>query len=141
MSRLWSLLESPRVLLMDGAMSTELQKRGWKPGQCAESWNLTRQEVVRGVHRSYRDAGATCILTNTFQAHPLALARHGQEEQLEEIITAGVRLARNVAGSTGVVLGDIGPIHDANGEEFGDLGALDRVVSAFEGVEGLLLET
>jgi 5-methyltetrahydrofolate--homocysteine methyltransferase len=141
MSRLWSLLELQRVLLMDGAMGTELQKRGWTPEQCAESWNLTRPEFVRGVHRSYRDAGATCFLTNTFQANPTALAAHGCADELEEIIAAGVRLARGVAGAPGFVFGDIGPVHDAVGVEFGDLDALARIVAAFDGVEGLLLET
>ena len=59
-------LHSGRVLLMDGAMGTELQRVGLKPAENAATWNVLHPESVRAVHRAYRAAGATVLLTNTF---------------------------------------------------------------------------
>jgi 5-methyltetrahydrofolate--homocysteine methyltransferase len=112
MSRFLEALHSGKVLLMDGAMGTELQRAGIQEGDCCELWNLTHPEKVRAIHQSYIDAGARCIVTNTFQANPFALARKGVQDKLEAIIEAGVEIARSVAGGDLFVLGSIGPIAD-----------------------------
>src|SRR6266852_2151820 len=98
MSRFLTALHSGRVLLMDGAMGTELQRAGLRHGECGEFWNLSRPDQVRAIHQAYVDAGAECLLTNTFQSNPTALARHGHAEELELINHAAVRLARAAAG-------------------------------------------
>src|SRR5262249_47440479 len=148
MSALLDALHSGRVLLMDGAMGSELYQAGLEPGECGVAWSLTRPERVRAVHRAYADAGAECLLTNTFQANPCALARHGREADLERIVVAGVRLARLAAGPGRFVLGSIGPIQvSSTDREFSDRADLARVALAFTdptvggGVDGLLLET
>src|SRR5947199_7014029 len=110
MSRFREALQSGRVLLMDGAMGTELQRAGLQPGECGEFWNLTKPEAVRAIHQAYVDAGAQCLLTNTFQANPTALAKHGKSEHLEAIGRSGLELARSVAGPDRFVLADVGPI-------------------------------
>src|SRR5438105_793177 len=102
-------LHAGRVLLMDGAMGTELQRAGIGPGACYEAWNLTHPERVRAIHEAYVGAGAECLLTNTFQANEAALARHGLAGQLPTIVQAGVRLARAAAGPGCFVLGGVGP--------------------------------
>jgi methionine synthase I (cobalamin-dependent) len=51
---------------MDGAMGTELQRAGLKPGENAARWNIRHPERVRAVHQAYLDAGAEVLLTNTF---------------------------------------------------------------------------
>src|SRR5439155_108011 len=101
MSRFREALQSGRVLLMDGAMGTELQRAGLQPGECGEFWNLTKPEAVRAIHEAYVDAGARCLLTNTFQANPTALAKHGKSEQLESINRAalGVNCGREIGMS------------------------------------------
>src|SRR5437764_375049 len=128
MSRFLEALRSGRVLLMDGAMGTELQRAGLKEGECGEQWNLTHPDCVREIHQAYERAGARVFLTNTFQSNPEALARHGLETQLEAINQASLALARSVAGTDGFVLGDIGAIAVTN-HEFGetDLQAAFRV--------------
>src|SRR5262245_4230480 len=149
MSALPTALQSDRVLLMDGAMGSELYQAGLQPGECGEAWNLARPERVRAIHRSYAAAGARCLLTNTFQANPCALARHGREADLERIVITGVRLARAAAGPGGFVLGDVGPVLiSPTDQEFSDWDDLARVVTAFAdpaarraGIDGLLLET
>jgi 5-methyltetrahydrofolate--homocysteine methyltransferase len=144
MTRLLSSLRPGNVLLMDGAMGSELYQAGLEPDECGEEWNLSRPERVRAIHEAYVQAGARCLLTNTFQANPCALVRHGLEEQLERIIRAGVRLARAAVGREGFVLADIGPILISPADQdFSDWGDLARTVEAFLGtdIDGILLET
>src|SRR5260370_41064467 len=110
MARFREALQSGRVMLMDGAMGTELQRASLQPGECGEFWNVTEPERVRAVHQAYVDAGAQCLLTNTFQANPTALAKYGKSEHLEAINRSGLELARLVAGPNRFVLADICPI-------------------------------
>src|SRR5262245_1798635 len=110
MAKFCEALRSGRVLLMDGAMGTELQRASLQPGECGELWNLTEPQRVRAIHQAYVDAGAECLLTNTFQANPTALAKRGKSEQLDAINTSGLELARSVAGPDRFVLADVGPI-------------------------------
>ncbi len=127
-------LRSGRVLLMDGAMGTQLLALGLPSGACSEAWNLTHPERVAGVHQAYVDAGAACLLTNSFQAHAAALRRHGLDAHQFEIISVAASLARFVAGPGRFVLGDIGPQPE--------LDELPLLVDAFgDQVDGLLLET
>jgi 5-methyltetrahydrofolate--homocysteine methyltransferase len=109
MSRFLDTLAGGQVLLMDGAMGTELQRAGLKPGECAELWNLNHADRVGAIHQAYAAAGAVCITTNTFQANSEALARHGLQDRMDDIWSAALRLARGVAGSNRFVLADVGP--------------------------------
>jgi 5-methyltetrahydrofolate--homocysteine methyltransferase len=59
-------LKSGRVLLMDGAMGTELQRVGLREGENASKWNRLHPDRVRAIHRAHLDAGAEVHLTNTF---------------------------------------------------------------------------
>ncbi len=142
MSALLRALESGPVLLMDGAMGTELHRAGLGLDECGALWNLIHPETVLALHRAYRRAGATVLLTNTFQSNPLALARHGLAGQLEEINEAALQLARQAAGPAGFVLADVGPILDLPRlEEFRDRTLLKRVLLSLQGADGFLLET
>jgi 5-methyltetrahydrofolate--homocysteine methyltransferase len=142
MSDFLQALYSGRVLLMDGAMGTELQRLGMGPDECGESWNLRRADSVRAVHESYVAAGAEVLLTNTFQANPSHLARFELEDHLEEIIGNAVQLARKAAGRSRFVLGAIGPILTAEGRTpFADCKELTRVLTSLDGVDGILFET
>jgi methionine synthase I (cobalamin-dependent) len=135
MSRFLDALHSGRVLLMDGAMGTELQRAGIGKNECYELWNLSHPEQVRAIHESYVRVGAECLVTNSFQANPVALLRHGVEDKLEEIAAAAVRLARLAASDRCFVLASIGPFE--NSDEY----ALGRVVTALQDADGILLET
>jgi 5-methyltetrahydrofolate--homocysteine methyltransferase len=108
MSRLLRALEA-RVLLGDGAMGTELQRAGLPPGGCGEAWNLDHPEAILAIQRRYVDAGSECLITNTFGASRIMLARHDQADRTAAINEAGVDIARQALGSRGFVLGDIGP--------------------------------
>jgi methionine synthase I (cobalamin-dependent) len=81
------------------------------------------------------------VLTNPFQANPIALARHGLEGWLEDLVGRGVALARQAAGGA-LVLGDVGPIvSPGTWREFADRDALARTLAAFAGVDAVLFET
>ena len=53
-------------IFLDGAMGTELQKRGLRPGESPELWNMTRPNAIRQIHKSYLAAGSDILYTNTF---------------------------------------------------------------------------
>lgn len=128
-------LNSGRLLLMDGAMGTELQRAGLGPGQCPELWNVTRPESVQAIHRAYVEAGAECLLTNTFQANETALVRYELDDPPTKIIHAALRVAREAAGKDRFVIGDIGPVEHPCPE------AARRLIEVFESADALLLET
>jgi methionine synthase I (cobalamin-dependent) len=135
MSAFLKALRSGRVLLMDGAMGTELQRAGIAEGECYEMWNLTHPEKVRAIHEAYVNAGAEVLLTHTFQANPDALARHGCLSRLPEIQAAAMKGALDVAGPDRFVLADIGPVERL------DVLDLPAWLSAYSAAHGLFLET
>ena len=64
---------------------------------CLEYLNITRPDAIAGIHRSYLDAGADIIETNTFGSTPLVLGEYGQADRAEEISRIGAELARAAA--------------------------------------------
>jgi methionine synthase I (cobalamin-dependent) len=136
MSRFLEALRSGRVLLMDGAMGTELQRAGIGNGECYEYWNLEHPEKVRAIHASYVATGAEVLVTNTFQANPQCLERFGLAHDLEAISEAGISLAREVGGPERFVLASMGPL-----PEDLSINEIQRTVAALSSADGLLLET
>lgn len=97
-----------RILVMDGAMGTLLIARGLRKGECPDSLNLTRPEIVLSVHKDYVAAGADIVETNTFGANRLKLGYYGLEDQTGEINQKGVEIARKSGAR--FVAASIGPI-------------------------------
>ena len=136
MADLVTTLGSGTVLVMDGAMGTELRRLAHTPSfEYGEAHNLNDPELVRSTHRSYLDAGADVLLTNTFQANPVTLARHGDEYHHHGIWQAAIRLACVDPPLAHYVLADIGPIDDLTV----DIAA--SVLAECVDVDGILLET
>ncbi len=98
-------LDNNKIYFFDGAMGTMLQSRGLKLREVPEILNLTNPDLIRGIHSEYINAGADFITANTFGANKFKLANTGYNVQ--EIITAGAKLAREVARNSFVAL-DIG---------------------------------
>ncbi len=98
-----------KLLILDGAMGTELQKRGLKPGGVPELLNLTDPELLKGVYRDYAAAGSQVVYANTFGANGLKLARTGYSPS--EVIKAAVSVAREAVSETGTLVAlDVGPL-------------------------------
>ena len=97
-------------LTLDGAMGTELLRKGASLEHVLDSLNLSHPEWVREVHASYVGAGSDILLTNTFGGNRGRLAAVGMADSLVEINEAGVRLARAAAGDRAWVAGCVGPM-------------------------------
>ena len=140
-----------RRLVADGAMGTALMAAGLEAGGCGEWWNVAHPERILEIQRRYVQAGADCLITNTFGGSRIMLTRHGHGELVREINRAAVRIAREAfggGGRDGYVLGDIGPL-GALLEPYGDLSeqkaraALEEQAAALVegGADGIIIET
>ena len=110
-----------RVVVADGAMGTMLQAANptledfQNHEGCNEILNVSRPDIVRGVHNEYLSAGVDAIETNTFGANWSNLADYGIEDRIYELAFAGGKIAREAADSFSTeqkprfVLGSLGP--------------------------------
>lgn len=116
-----------RILVLDGAMGTMLQKHALTEadfrGAVFDGWqrelrgnneclNLTRPEVIREIHRSYIAAGADIIESNSFSANRISQAEYGCEDYARRMAFEAARIARESADGAGRkvwVAGSIGP--------------------------------
>lgn len=110
-----------RILIADGAMGTMLQAADLTLDDfdglegCNEILNVTRPDVVRGVHDAYLAAGADCVETNTFGANLANLAEYDIPHRIRELSSAAARIAREAADAASTparprfVLGSMGP--------------------------------
>lgn len=97
------------LLFFDGAMGSLLQEQGLLPGELPELWNLRFPERIYEIHRSYLEAGADILKSNTFGANRCKLADSGHS--VKEVISQGIALAKRAVSDAGhgwVAL-DIGP--------------------------------
>jgi 5-methyltetrahydrofolate--homocysteine methyltransferase len=136
------------LLVLDGAMGTELIAREIEVGKCNDYLNIESPDIVSDIHSAYSQAGSDAVITNTFGANTYALTRHGLAEEAAKISRAGAQIARHAAGEQKYVLGDIGP----SGDFLEPLGTRkpDELRDAFTrqaetllagGVDGFIIET
>jgi len=109
MGRLIEEIKKDRMLVSDGAWGTFLHSKGLKAGECPEEWNLTHRKDVLDIARSYVNAGADIIETNSFGASRIKLSHYGLERKAVEINKAAAQISREAAGGDRIVLGSIGP--------------------------------
>ena len=110
--RLSRLLATRPWLLADGATGTNLFGMGLQPGEAPELWNAEHPERIAALCRSFIDAGADIVLTNTFGGTRYRLKLHNAEDRVAELNTRAARIARTEADGCGrevVVAGSIGP--------------------------------
>lgn len=151
------------VLLFDGAMGTEIQKFDPKPEDFPDGKDgfndgliLTRPDWIKKIHRSYLDAGADCIETNSFGSNKLKLDEYGYGDRTIEINRMIADLAVNVTSEYSdkprYVIGSMGPtgfLPSSNDPDLGQI-SLERIKEAYSlqaeglilgGVDALLIET
>ena len=160
-----SLLEdlNTRIILFDGAMGTEIQKRSLQAEDFPdnrEGFNdgliLTRPELIKTIHRQYLASGADCIETNTFGSNKYKLQEYGYGEKTAEFNTKAALLAREVCDEFDdkhrYVIGSMGPSGYLPSSNDPDLGSKtpDQIKGAYipqakglvqGGVDALLIET
>lgn len=128
---------SKKVMILDGATGTQLQKHGMPAGVCPEKWVTENPDVIVRIQRDYINAGSDIVFTCTFGANRIKLADYGLEDQAYEINRRLATLSREAAGQKAFVAGDI----SATGrfvKPFGDM-LFEECVNIYkEQVHGLL---
>ena len=142
----WLKQLSSRVLVMDGAMGTQLHLAGLPSGVNPERWAREHPVELMEIHEHYIKAGADIIITCTFGGSPFKLAADNLDSQTEALNWALARVAR-AAGERHIVLGDIG----STGELIEPMGlrtapeiqqAFERQVTGLaDVVDGFIIET
>lgn len=127
-----------KIKFFDGGMGTMLQAAGLKAGQLPETLNITNKDMILAVHRAYADAGCEYITANTFGANCLKF------ENYDEIIKAGIELAKSVGKKVLLDIGPTGKLLKPMGElAFDD--AIDifakTVIAGKDGADAVLIET
>ena len=102
-----------RILILDGAMGTEIQKLGLDYDGNNDALPLTNPEVIYGIHKAYTDAGADILCTCSFSANAVSQEAYGLADKVRELNIAAVRAARKAADSQTErkvwVMGSMGP--------------------------------
>lgn len=95
------------IVLLDGAMGSNLMLKGMPKGVCTEKWVSEHPEVQKEIQSAYVEAGSQIIYAPTFQANRISLKNHGLEDSIKELNQIPVRHAKEAAGGKALVAGDI----------------------------------
>lgn len=142
------------ILFCDGGMGSLLQENGLKAGELPETWNITHKEVLLNIHKSYLEAGADIITTNTFGANSLKY-NEKTDYTVEQIVTAALENAKQAvdevcrsSGKRGYIALDLGPtgkllepLGELPFEKAYELFRESVVCGAKEGADLVLIET
>lgn len=97
------------VIIADGAMGTRIMKLGVNLKETpSELLNIKKPELIEKIHREYIESGANLILSNTFMCNIINAKRNNYN--LEEVVGAGISIAKKACGDGGLVALDIGPL-------------------------------
>ncbi len=148
-----------RVVIYDGAMGTNIQKRNptlddyWGKENCSEVLVLSRPDIIRDIHADFFAAGCDVVETNTFGGTSIVLGEFGLGDRVAEINLAAVKIAKEVAQQFSTrtrprfVAGSIGPttkLPSLGHINFDDMVAtyIQQALALIEGgVDVLLIET
>lgn len=140
-----SLLKSKPVVLLDGAMGTELDKKGLMGRGRA---NLESPDAVVEIHQSYSRCGCDALTTNTLTMNRIYIETHNVDVSVPEVNCAGVQLADRAAGCGQYILADMSstgqllqPYGTYTETPFYDAFCEQAKVLAEAGVDAFLIET
>ena len=100
-------LVSNKIVYLDGAMGSNLIKRGMPQGVCPEKWILENRDVVVQLQKEYVDAGTNILYAPTFTANRPKLQEYGLENDLVRINKELVAISKEAADGKALVAGDI----------------------------------
>lgn len=122
MSKIIYELLKKRILLLDGAMGTQLQNKklthsdfdGKEHYACYDFLSLTRPDIIKNIHKEYLDAGADIITTNTICANSIDLSKYNLSDKVYKINKRASIIAKECANNycNKFVAGSIGPTQE-----------------------------
>ena len=90
-----------KIIVLDGATGTNLQKAGMPTGVCPEQWILDHPDVLVDLQTDYINAGSNIVYAPTFSGNRIKLEEYGLQDRLEEINTKLVELSKKAVARTG----------------------------------------
>ena len=145
MESLKSLLNRNDLIILDGAMGTELSRRG---AQSIAKANLDNPKAVAEIHEMYLEAGSNAIITNTLTLNRINIECHHMGIDVGAVNRAGATVASAVASGRGYVLGNLSSTGQML-EPYGDYSEADFIGTFKEQatylqdghVDGFIIET
>ncbi len=147
MKRIATDVKNGKILVSDGAWGTFLHAMGLKAGECPELWNINRPEDVLQIARSYVQAGADMVETNSFGGTTYKLSSYGLTDRVHEINRAAAAISRKAAGDRIYVLGSVGPtgkmiiMGDVTPEELYEAYKIQSMALYEGGADTIIIET
>lgn len=140
-----TFLANKDVILLDGAIGTQLAEHGLSMGGQV---NLSNPDQVLDIHKKYSQSGSHILIANTFTMNRVYIETHKIGVAVREVNLVGAKLAKKAAGQDQYVLGDMG----STGKLFEPYGGLPESIAyeAFKeqsavlaegGVDGFIIET
>jgi 5-methyltetrahydrofolate--homocysteine methyltransferase len=145
-AKIVDVVKSGKILVSDGAWGTFLYKKGLKPGECPEFWCINRFEDVSSIAKSYIDAGADMVESNSFGGNRFKLKSFKLEDKVSEINEAAAKASRLAAGDKWVIA-SIGPtgkllvIEEVTEDELYDAFKVQAIALEKGGADALCIET
>lgn len=139
------LLNTPKTILLDGAMGTQLAEAGLEMGG---QNSVTHPDAVLAIHRQYVECGVDLLITNTLTMNRVFIESHHVRVDVREVNMAGARLAKAAVHNGQYVLGDLSstgkllkPYGDLREEAAYAAFKEQATILAEGGVDGFIIET
>ena len=141
-------LAEGNILFLDGALGTNMVKKGMPRNICVEAWLLEHAGLVTELQQQYLEAGSQILYAPTFSANRISLRKHGKEKDVEALNKGLVEITRKAAGGRALVAGDLttsgellDPLGDLTEEELYEVYCEQIRVLSDAGVDLLVAET